>query len=173
MPGSAQIRASGRPPRAGALRPAEAGRDGRGRCCGCRSLLVGSILLDPLGPRASQACGTGAADRRSAVRGALQQGSTRERREGQVAGQPTAVVPHRAPCFPREDGRSSRPLRGAELEVLDAERDGLGAPQRGVEPEPQQRGSRRPASVEVSIGSRRRATGLLRHGGLNTSSTSG
>ncbi len=63
MPGSAQIRVSGRHPRAGALRPAEADRDGRGRCCGCRSLLVGSILLDPLDPRASQAGGTGAADR--------------------------------------------------------------------------------------------------------------
>ena len=64
MPGSAGVRAGGRPPQ---KRPSSPGERGRGRCSGGCSFLVGSILLDPLGAGAAQPGGAGAADRRAAA----------------------------------------------------------------------------------------------------------
>ena len=60
MPGSAGVRAGGRPPQKRPSSPEEARRD---RCSGWCSSLVGSILLDPLGAGAAHPGGAGAADR--------------------------------------------------------------------------------------------------------------
>jgi hypothetical protein len=62
VPGSADVRVGGRPPRAGTLRPAEAGCRGRWRWSRGGSCLVRSILLDPLGAGAAHAGSASAAD---------------------------------------------------------------------------------------------------------------